>query len=228
MENLNKKTKIILGVVAAIIIICGYLIYHTLTNNFDVFDEDTALADSNNLALNENVSSKNEVNETSENILVHISGAVNNEGIVELAKGSRISDAIEKAGGLKEDANLRYINLAEKLEDGVKIYIPTNEEIAKADSNNVGVTASSGGSSSSNSSGGSSSSSSSTSKSKKININTATQDELDSLPGIGPSTAQKIITYRKENGKFQSIEELKEVKGIGDSKFNEIKDLICI
>lgn len=228
MENLNKKTKIVLGAVAAIIIICGYLIYHTLTNNFDVFGEDAALANSNNLALNENTSNQNEVDETSENILVHISGAVNSEGIVELAKGSRISDAIEKAGGLKENANLRYINLAEKLEDGVKIYIPTNEEVAKADSSNVNNTASSDASSSSGFSVGSSSSSSSTSKSKKININTATQDELDSLPGIGPSTAQKIIAYRKENGKFQSIEELKEVKGIGDSKFNEIKDLICI
>ena len=63
---------------------------------------------------------------------------------------------------------------------------------------------------------------------KKININTATKEELDTLPGIGESTAQKIINYRKENGKFSNIEELKEVSGIGDSKFENIKDLICI
>ena len=65
-------------------------------------------------------------------------------------------------------------------------------------------------------------------KSKKININTATKEELDTLPGIGQATAQKIIEYRKENGKFKSIDELKNVSGIGESKFQKIKDLICV
>ena len=217
MSSLNKKTKIIIGVIITIVIL--YLIYNVLKSNFNIFSEDT-LTISNNLALDENISNQNEAEEISKNILVHISGAVNNEGIVELKEGSRVSDAIEKAGGLKDSANLRDINLAEKLEDGVKIYIPTNEEVAKTDENNGGITKYSNGTSGSTSS--------SSNKNSKININTATQAELDSLPGIGPSTAQKIITYRQENGKFKSIDDLKKVKGIGDSKFNELKDLICV
>ena len=219
MSSLNKKTKIIIGVIITIVILCVYLIYNVLKSNFNIFSEDT-LTISNNLALDENISNQNEAEEISKNILVHISGAVNNEGIVELKEGSRVSDAIEKAGGLKDSANLRDINLAEKLEDGVKIYIPTNEEVAKTDENNGGITKYSNGTSGSTSS--------SSNKNSKININTATQAELDSLPGIGPSTAQKIITYRQENGKFKSIDDLKKVKGIGDSKFNELKDLICV
>ena len=160
-----------------------------------------------------------------------MSGAVNKEGIVELEENSRISDAINKAQGLKENADTRNINLAFKLEDGMKIYIPTVEETAKqkeqiqnenlTDETSKYVTSSSGVVQEEEEKGQSRTN-------DKININTATQTELEALPGIGPSTSLKIVNYRKENGKFTSIEEIKEVSGIGDAKYENIKDLICV
>ena len=87
---------------------------------------------------------------------------------------------------------------------------------------------SSGSSSSGSASSSSKNGGSSTNTSKKININTATQTELETLPGIGSTTALKICNYRNENGKFSSIEDIKKVKGIGDAKFEKIKDLICV
>ncbi len=165
-------------------------------------------------------------------ILVHVSGAVNKEGVVELKADSRISDAIEKAGGIKEEASIEDINLAYKLEDGMKIHIPTKQEkesnrntkpenIAEQVTEQYVITSSGG----ANQEGKEESSST---VQTKVNINTATQTQLETLPGIGPSTATKIISYRKEKGKFSKIEDIKEVSGIGDSKYNKIKDLISI
>ena len=125
------------------------------------------------------------------------------------------------------------INLAYPLEDGMKIYIPTKEE-TEANKNNENtpaesyVTAASGGVNSKEATNSTSSSSTSDTTSKKVNINTATQEELDTLPGIGPSIAAKIIDYREQNGKFNSIEEIKEVSGIGEAKYEKIKDSITI
>ncbi len=122
------------------------------------------------------------------------------------------------------------INLAYKLEDGMKIHIPTKQEKEKESQNitqqlqieektDKYVTTSSGVSGKNETEN---------TKNAKININTATQTQLETLPGIGPSTAIKIITYRKEKGKFKAIEDIKEVSGIGDSKFEKIKDYIMI
>ncbi len=134
--------------------------------------------------------------------------------VITLPEDSRISDAIDAAGGLTENADLTNINLAYILEDGEKIYIPKKGETI-TDSNNT------------NSNSISSSTSIST-KSSKININKATQTELELISGIGPSTALKIINYRKENGNFKKIEDIKNVPGIGDAKFNQIKDYITV
>ena len=153
-------------------------------------------------------------------IKVHISGAVEKEGVIELESNSRIADLIEKAGGIKQNAYMKEVNLASKLEDGEKVYIPTKEEYEKdkkqETATNMVISNKqelvTGNKQSSN----------------KININTATQEQLDNLPGVGASTAQKIINYRKENGKFKKKEDLKNVSGIGDSKYNQLKDLIEI
>ena len=126
-----------------------------------------------------------------QNIKVHIAGSVINEGVVELEEGARIIDAITAAGGTTPDANMKEVNLAYKLQDGQKIYIPnTNDE-------NVQIIEQQG--------------KTNNSETGLININTATQTELELLTGIGPSTAIKIIEYREQNGKFKNIEELKEV-----------------
>ena len=134
------------------------------------------------------------------------------------------------------------------LEDGEKIHIPTKEEIKQRnsetteksiDKTTIYVTKNTGGTEKSasntekntgntNNSGNTKNNNSTTNKNEKININTATQAELETLPGIGPSTALKIINYRKENGKYKTIEDIKKVSGIGDSKYNKIKELIKI
>lgn len=129
---------------------------------------------------------------------------------------------------MREDAYTEDINLAYKLEDGMKIHIPTKQE--KENSNNTSVmeedltekyvTTSSGVSNNSENS--------KSTQNTKININTATQTQLETLPGIGPSTATKIIAYRKENGNFKTTEDIKEVSGIGDNKFEKIKDYITV
>ena len=157
-------------------------------------------------------------------IVVHISGAVAKEGIVEISLGKRISDVIEKAGGLLENANLTRINLAFKVEDGMKIHIPTNEEIQNEVINQSDIKVSEDNIYLYNED--------KIEKEEKINgkinINTATQQKLDELPGIGESTAKKILVYRKENGKFEKIEDIKNLSGIGDAKFEQIKDLIIV
>lgn len=152
-------------------------------------------------------------------IVIHVSGSVKTEGIVKLEEGSRIIDAIEASGGLLEDADLTNVNLAYVLEDGQKLYIPSinDETIENSISTGNGDNIISGSSSSSSSSSGG-----------KVNINTATQQELQTLPGIGAATALKIIEYRESNGKFSSVEDIKNVNGIGDAKYEGIKDYICI
>lgn len=130
---------------------------------------------------------------------------------------------------MREDAYTKDINLAYKLEDGMKIHIPTKQEKENADTTDisqVGEAAekyviTSGGVSSDDEE-------KKNAQNSKVNINTATQAQLETLPGIGPSTATKIISYRKEKGKFTKIEDIKEVSGIGDSKFEKIKDSITV
>lgn len=180
-----------------------------LTNN----ENDVSNEENNNLERSEE-----------EMMIVHITGEVKNWGVIELPLGSRVVDAVNKAGGFTENADTQKVNLAYELTDGVKVYIPSKneEEISETftqeyitnDSGNNVIT------------GGSVMKKES--ELELVNINTATQTELETLPGIGPSTALKIISYRNENGKFSSIDDIKNVKGIGDSKFESIRELISV
>lgn len=214
MKYINKKQKILLIIIISIITL-GIIYYSQIVKTTEEFD-----IDEQNLEIVENkTEEKTEDIDQVAKIIVHVSGAVKQEGIVELEENSRVADAIELAGGVREDAYMKDVNLAELLEDGMKIYIPSKEEVEnqKESGNYVGNT--------------NTSNKNTTDKNdlnSKVNINTATKEELDTLPGIGESTANKIINYREENGKFKSIEEIKEVSGIGDSKFEQIKDLIEI
>lgn len=213
MKKYNKK---IIIYISMIIFIAG--IYYFFIRDEDYIENNTNL---NILTTSEeNTQKEDNLSNTNENIVIYITGAVKNEGIYEIEENSRIADSIEKAGGLTEEANIENINLAYILEDGMKIYIPKKDENINEirDDTNTYIskenTISEG--------------SKDTNKDEKININIATQTELETLPGIGPSTALKIIEYRKENGKFNSIEDIKKISGIGDSKFSQIKDLIKI
>lgn len=222
MTRFNKKQKIIIGIVIVIVAIVA--IYYSYKQE-NIFLEETENLEIENQAK-EGAEESEETTEK-EKIIVHISGAVQNEGIVELESGSRVADAIEKAGGLKENAYMDEINLAYQLEDGEKIHIPTIEE-QKEKENQESKVENESATGSDGTISRSSNSSINNGSQTKININTATEEELDTLPGIGPSTATKILDYRKEKGKFKTIEEIKEVSGIGESKYEKIKDKITV
>ena len=209
MLEISKKQKIIL-IFLGIVAIIGIAYYSYVSSK----EENLNVSDTNELEI-ENSSNEIDEEEAENKIKVHISGAVKNEGVYELEGDARIIDAIEKAGGTLEIADMKNVNLASKLEDGMKIYIPKQGEEVTNSNQEVEENIALGNTSKESSKG-------------KININKASKEELDTLPGIGESTAEKIINYRKEHKSFKSIEELKEVKGIGDAKFEEIKDLVDI
>lgn len=151
-------------------------------------------------------------------IYIDIKGAVNRPGLYQLSEGSRMVDAIEAAGGLTTEADDRTINLAEKLLDQQKIIVYTESEIAEQlmqeDRDNLlerDVYPSNP-----------------SDATQKININIATIDELQALPNIGPKKAQAIIEYRQTNGSFQTIDQIKEIKGIGEKTYEELAHLISV
>lgn len=148
------------------------------------------------------------ISKNDDRIGVYISGEVKNTGVYYLKKDSRITDLINICGGITEEADVSKINPAQKLNDSDKIIIPKKEEnlntesIEDTNESDINVQ-------------------------EKININTATKDELTSLNGIGEATANKIINYRNKN-KFKEIEDIMNVPGIGEAKFNNIKYYICV
>ena len=150
-------------------------------------------------------------------IAIHVIGAVPRPGLYEFPEGARIQDAIDAAGGLLAEANADALNLAALLEDGQQLDIPYkagSEPVTNAATLNLPSSATS--------------TPAANPDIDLININTATLEELDTLPGIGPTTAQKILDYRTSNGPFAAIEDIMNVSGIGPSTFEDIKDLITI
>ena len=184
------------------------------------FAAKNGMAAERNLESNIPEEVETQADETStQTIYVDIGGAVKEPMLAELPSGSRVEDAIIAAGGLTDTADISSINRAEFLEDGVKIFLPEIAEESDDSSSAVpGVTTS----------GSSSDSSLTGSASGKININTADSTQLQEITGIGPATAQKIIDYRTSNGRFKSIEDIKNVSGIGDKTFEKMKDQITV
>ena len=225
MDQLKTKQRIIL--IIGIIIISIFIIYYVYTkdgNNFEIIEENVLIPEEEKILEDEgNVNEDETIKEVEEkNIMVHITGAVKNEGVVYLDSDSRVINAIEEAGGATQEADLSKINLVFPLEDGMKIYIPSiydDENIENEIEEDEYIT---------KSSDEIISEQSSKEAESKVNINKATQTELETLPGIGPSTALKIIEYRENEGKFKKIEDIKEVSGIGEAKFEKIKDFIEI
>lgn len=213
LDNLTKKQKIIVIAIAGIVVIgIMYFIYNKNQAKEDINIENEILV--NNVITNEN-------NTNDDIVIIHITGSVKNPGIVKLKEGSRIEDAIESAGGLTENADITKVNLAYVVEDGTKIKIPSasEEDIGDEDiidsksGDNIIIEENAVPLNNST---------------QTININKATEKEFETLPGIGPSLASKIIEYRNQNGKFESIEDIKNVNGIGDNKYEKIKDLITV
>lgn len=187
--EIDKKTvfKII---ILAIILISSLIIKCTAKPNTKVIADD-----------NKNKDVKTEKLE--DNIVIDISGEIKNPGIYKMKGRVRLYEIIDKAGGLKEEANINSINQARYVKDGEKIIIPSSRNSQGMDKESI------------------------SNENNLVNINTASKEELLKLPGIGEVTAEKIINYR-DNNNFTKIEDLKNVNGIGTATYNKLKDLICV
>lgn len=192
-KNENRKLLIILFYVA----LAGIFMY--MKNN--TADTNKANFVANNLASTEIASSDEPAEVTPEKIYIHLSGEVRYPGLITVESGSRLFEAVEIAGGLSDIADIDQINLAMKLHDEDKIYIPKKGENAQIYSNDK--------------------------KSDIVNINTGSKEELMTLPGIGEKTAESIMEYRSAN-RFNKIEDIMNVPGIGEGKFKQIESRITI
>lgn len=139
-----------------------------------------------------------------ESVVVYVTGAVLHPGVYEVGGNMRVSDAIEAAGGLKNNAAADYLNLAAQLSDGEKITVPTKKEAKALDKDDD------------------------SDESHIVNINTAAKEELMTLPGIGESKADAIIAYRQENGGYRNIEELMQISGIKEGVYSKISEYITV
>lgn len=142
-------------------------------------------------------------------ITVDVKGAVKSPGIYDLPVGSRVHDAVQKAGGLTEEADSKSLNLAQKVSDEALVYVPSKGEEAASQQAVSGT-------------------SPSTSKEKKVNLNKASLEELKQVKGLGGKRAQDIIDHREANGKFKSVDELKKVSGIGAKTIEKLKDYVTV
>jgi competence protein ComEA len=164
-------------------------------------------------------------------LIVYLTGAVVNQGVYELDQGARINDVIMLAGGLAEDSAANYINPAASLGDGQHIHIPTLAEIESGEAVRIAAGGAVGLGGASTGTAGSAETGSggdAASGERKVNINTADNAELESLPGVGVATAQRIINYREKNGAFTSVEDLMNISGIGEKKYADLVDRVCV
>ena len=165
------------------------------------------------VAVSKDSSTEKEVNKEEpleqDLITVDVKGAVKAPGIYDLPVGSRVNDAVQKAGGLTEQADSKSLNLAQKVSDEALVYVPTKGEEAASQQTTSGTA-------------------SSTSKEKKVNLNKASLEELKQVKGLGGKRAQDIIDHREANGKFKSVDELKKVSGIGAKTIEKLKDYVTV
>lgn len=214
-----KKWKIIIFV-----LILLFSIYKVIdSKNLDIKDNVYIVSQSDvheKESISNNISDENDNQEkekikieniNKKTITVFISGEVKNPGVVTIDAEKRLSDAVNELGGTTENADLNKVNLAMKLKDESHYIIPKIGENLESDNEHF-----------------ENDTVDDSNDNNLININTANVQELDSLPGVGEATANKIVKYREEKGKFNSIEEIKNVNGIGDKKYEELKALISI
>lgn len=190
-----KKVKLFFEKYKSYIIVFGILMLSIVNLVFQNIQEKTSIQ-----VNGETI----EINKYEGKIAVYITGEVQKPGVYYIEEGSRVNDLLKECGGITSQADLNDVNLAEKLNDADKIYIPKISAIYMEDENEVEGNSKS-----------------------LININTATKEELMTLNGIGESTANSIIEYREEN-LFNDIEDVMNVTGIGQAKYNKIKEYICV
>lgn len=190
----GNKDKIIIIILVAVLTGVGFY-----KSNSSIEEPEQNLLQFANTNVDETLEKPKEV-------YVHIDGEVVNPGLYKLTTDDRVNDLLVLAGGATDKASLKDVNLAKRLEDEMKIYIPSKDEIVSNEvSGQSGLSSSTG----------------------KINLNTASKDELKTLPGIGDSRADEIIRYR-ENTVFSKLEDIKNISGIGDKTYEKLKDLISV
>ncbi len=209
-----KKNKLVLISYLLIILIIAFLVY-------------TNINPKKEKEVKETIEIEDEEKEEVKTFFVDIKGAVINPGTYEVLEGKRIKDVIELAGGIKENANTSINNLSLKVKDEMTIIIYTNEEVENfskiKEEEKLQVDSCNNGTLKNDSC---IEIDTNIKTSNLISINNATKEELMTLPGIGESKAKSIISYREENGKYKTIEDIKNVDGIGESLYAQIKDLI--
>jgi competence protein ComEA len=213
MPSFTKKQQIA-------ILIVGILLVFLVGTRFDFKDEERREIPFEEIELEDTESksveldSEEDSGEASDELVVYIKGAVKYPGVVVVEQGTRVADLIEEAGGLDEGTDLNSVNLAKKVQDEEMVHIPyIGEELQTIEKADTGS--------------GSEGESRGSDAGIKIDINTASKEELKTLSGIGEVTAEKIIDYR-ESKRFKSIEEIMEVSGIGEKKFEAIRDSIIV
>lgn len=200
---MKTKQKII-GSVFILLILIGFLVVGIIINKpkSHKINEEDIFVDSTPIQTSQKTESKM--------VTVYVQGEVKKPGVYNLKLGSIVDDLIKAAGGFTDNASSdNKLNLAKKLKDEDYIFVERKLDILSENSNSIV-------------------SSVSKKETNKVNINSATIEELDKVPGIGPTTAQKIVDYREKNGQFNSIDELKKVGGIGDKTINKFRDNIDI
>ena len=217
LENLNIKKYLFNIIIIILFCLLSYFVIYRINNLNKKID--------NKVVLNKQEKEENK-NDSVEYVIVDIKGEVTTPGVYELIKGSRVIDVINEAQGLTSNANTRYINLSKILEDGDAIVIYSNDEIEKEELIEVTTPCVCEDVNSACIENNTNKENNQTSE--KININTATQEELTSLSGIGESKAKSIIKYREENGNFKSIEDIMKVSGISENLFAKIKENITV
>lgn len=221
VDSLKQKAGItnpklpIIAFLGAIVILIVFVVLGTVWTSITMPQEDSSTGNNSDeivVSQSENSDSEGTNEANASTLFVHIAGSVKNPGLYELPQGSRVSDAVSAAGGMSEDANTSSVNLARQLTDGEQIIVASNEDILAATETGTSNGSPAG----------------EVSSQGKVNINTASAEELMTLDGVGEATADKIIAYRQENGSFSRIEEIKEVSGIGEKKFEAMKDAITV
>lgn len=144
-------------------------------------------------------------------VVVHVAGAVRRPGVYRLRVGARVTDAVDRAGGARRRADLAQLNLAAELEDGRQVVVPVRTPVGAAGSASAAVAGAAA-----------------PAPGLPVNLNTATMEQLDALPGVGPATAQRILDYREANGGFGSVEELGQVPGIGEVRLASLREQVRV
>ncbi|GAA0109996.1 helix-hairpin-helix domain-containing protein [Clostridium tertium] len=220
IEKFMTKRNIVLIMLVFLCVITSFILYGKNKSKVfkdeymkNIFVEEEA-PDDNSVEVNaepiKEVKGENQLTKGTKMIVVEIKGEVANPDVYEISEGSIIRDLITKAGGLTNEANIDKINRADKLRDNQLIVIPNKNELSNANTN-INV-----------------SKEGNTAEDGIININTASLEELQKINGVGEVKAKSIINYREKNGGFKSIDEMKNIEGIGDKTFEKMKDQITI